>query len=119
MEAEQKQMRKCIVTGQNFTKSDMIRIVSFQGSDIEIDLSGKKPGRGCYVSADINNIAKLVEKRGSQLARALKKGISAKELTYLQEELPKAIEEKAFRPRVSKSVTVRIKREQLDNSIIH
>lgn len=108
-----KQIRKCIVTNQHFNKADMIRIVSFQGQNIQIDLSGKKPGRGCYVSMDIANLDKLIDRNGAILARALKKGISKEEIEYLKTEFPKALEEKSFRPRSSKSVTVRIDRDKL------
>jgi len=110
---KEKQVRKCIVTNQRFKKAEMIRIVSFQGGKIEIDLTGKKPGRGCYVSLDINNLEKLVERKGALLARAFKKSISEAEIAYLKTEFAKAVEEKKFRPRISKPVVLRIKRNQL------
>lgn len=72
----------------------MVRIVSFRGGKLEIDLTGKKPGRGCYVSLNKNHLEKLIAKRGALLAKALKKSISNEEIEYLQSELPKAIDEK-------------------------
>lgn len=115
-----KQIRKCIVTNQHFNKADMIRIVSFQGEKVQIDLTGKKPGRGCYVSTNIENLEKLIDRNGAVLARALKKQITTEEIEYLKTEFPKAIEEKSFRPRSTKPVVVRIDRDKLkeikDNS---
>ena len=113
MEAE-KQVRKCIVTNQHFNKADMIRIVSYQGANIEIDLTGKKQGRGCYVSMNIDNLEKLIDKNGAVLARALKKRITPEEIEYLKKEFPKALEEKSFRPRASKPVVVRIDKNKLE-----
>lgn len=107
----EKQIRKCIVTNQNFKKSEMIRIVSFQKGNIEIDLTGKKSGRGCYISMKIENLEKLIDKNGAVLARTLKKRISSEEIEYLKTEFPKALDEKIFRPKATKPVVVRIKRE--------
>jgi len=110
---KEKQVRKCIVTNQHFNKADMIRIVSFQGADIQIDLSGKKPGRGCYVSMKSENLEKLIEKNGAILARTFKKKISKEEIEYLKAEFPKALEEKSFRPKATKPVIVRVNKDKL------
>src|SRR5689334_21593933 len=113
MEAKEKQIRKCIITGKSFNKADMTRLVSFRKGDVEIDLSGKKEGRGCYISLNPDNIDKLLEKNGALLARSFRKQITPKELESLKENLPKAMEEKKFRPRSSKPIVLRIKREDL------
>jgi predicted RNA-binding protein YlxR (DUF448 family) len=113
----EKQIRKCIITGNHLKKSDMIRIVSFQGGDIKIDLTGKANGRGCYISNDINNI-ELIEKKGEfLLGRVFKKKISQNEIAYLLKELPIAFEEKKFRRKNNDRVVLRIRKEDLPKKI--
>lgn len=107
-------IRKCVVSGRNYPKADMVRIVSFKGADIQIDIKGKANGRGCYISPEIENIQLLLEKKGYQISRALKKKISKAELDYLEKELPKAFEEKKFRPRVSKPVTLKVSKNDFE-----
>lgn len=107
----EKQVRKCIVTGENHKKSEMIRLVSFRGGPIEIDISGKKEGRGCYVKADKSLLSNLLEKNGVILARTFKRKIEAGELENLETNFAAAVDEKLFRPRESKPVVVRVDRE--------
>lgn len=45
-------MRKCVVSNEMKPKKEMIRIVKNKEGEISIDPSGKKPGRGAYVSID-------------------------------------------------------------------
>jgi uncharacterized protein len=111
---DEKQIRTCIVTGEKLNKADMIRIVSFRGENLQLDLTGKKEGRGCYVSAKQENLEKLLAKNASVIARNFKRQIRPEEIEYIKEEFPKLLEEKLFRPRISKPVAVRIKREDLE-----
>lgn len=43
-------MRKCAATGEMFPKKEMIRIVRPKDGEVSVDLTGKKSGRGTYVS---------------------------------------------------------------------
>lgn len=43
-------LRKCAVTGEMFPKKEMIRIVRTKEGEVSVDLTGKKSGRGTYVS---------------------------------------------------------------------
>ncbi|WP_438317710.1 RNase P modulator RnpM [Sporosarcina sp. FA9] len=43
-------LRKCAATGEMLPKKEMIRIVLPKDGEISVDLSGKKSGRGTYVS---------------------------------------------------------------------
>lgn len=45
-------MRKCVVTNEMKPKSEMIRIVKTKENEIFFDDTGKKNGRGAYVSLD-------------------------------------------------------------------
>jgi predicted RNA-binding protein YlxR (DUF448 family) len=108
------QIRTCIVTSEKHLKADMIRVVSFNGGPVKIDLSGKLPGRGANISANQENLEKLLNKGCAVLARAFKKRMTPEEIEYIKSEFPKAVEEKLFRPRATKPVAVRIKKADLN-----
>lgn len=46
-------MRTCIVTREKCEKMDLVRIVRTPEGNVEIDLSGKKNGRGAYLKKDL------------------------------------------------------------------
>ncbi|GAA0612223.1 glucose-induced regulator RulR [Virgibacillus siamensis] len=50
--------RKCIVTNEMKPKKDLIRIVRNKEGDVFVDPTGKKNGRGAYLSSDRNVIEK-------------------------------------------------------------
>ncbi|MCG7334012.1 YlxR family protein [Sporosarcina sp. ACRSM] len=43
-------LRKCAASGEMFPKKEMIRIVRTKEGEVSVDLTGKKSGRGTYVS---------------------------------------------------------------------
>ncbi|RSD27985.1 RNase P modulator RnpM [Mesobacillus subterraneus] len=43
-------MRKCVATGEMRPKKELVRIVRSKEGEISIDLTGKKSGRGAYLS---------------------------------------------------------------------
>lgn len=43
-------LRKCVVTNEMKPKKDLIRIVRTPEGEVEVDITGKKSGRGAYVS---------------------------------------------------------------------
>ncbi|WP_078554614.1 RNase P modulator RnpM [Bacillus alkalicellulosilyticus] len=43
-------LRKCIVTNEMKPKQELVRIVRSPEGEVSIDLSGKKNGRGAYIS---------------------------------------------------------------------
>ncbi|WP_272928071.1 RNase P modulator RnpM [Alkalibacterium sp. MB6] len=45
-------MRKCIASGEMKPKNDMVRIVRNKEGEVSIDPSGKKNGRGAYITLD-------------------------------------------------------------------
>ncbi|WP_153123774.1 RNase P modulator RnpM [Peribacillus tepidiphilus] len=45
-------LRKCVATGEMKPKKEMIRIVRSKEGEVSIDLTGKKSGRGAYLSLD-------------------------------------------------------------------
>lgn len=55
-------MRKCVVTNEMFPKKELVRIVRNAEGEVEIDPSGKKNGRGAYVSLDPDAVQKAWDK---------------------------------------------------------
>lgn len=43
-------MRKCVATGEMLPKKAMIRVVRSKEGEVSVDSTGKKSGRGAYVS---------------------------------------------------------------------
>lgn len=43
-------LRKCVATGEMFPKKEMIRVVRSKEGEVSVDPTGKKAGRGAYVS---------------------------------------------------------------------
>ncbi|MFJ6207684.1 RNase P modulator RnpM [Lysinibacillus sp. NPDC092081] len=43
-------LRKCVATGEMLPKKEMVRVVRSKEGEVSVDISGKKPGRGAYVS---------------------------------------------------------------------
>jgi predicted RNA-binding protein YlxR (DUF448 family) len=43
-------LRKCVATGEMLPKKEMIRVVRSKEGELFVDMTGKKSGRGAYVS---------------------------------------------------------------------
>ena len=43
-------LRKCVATGEMLPKKAMIRVVRSKEGEVSVDSTGKKSGRGAYVS---------------------------------------------------------------------
>lgn len=70
-------LRKCAATGGMFPKKEMIRIVRSKEGEVSVDLTGKKSGRGTYVSKSEEAVEKARQNRSveSQLKTAIPKEI--------------------------------------------
>ncbi|RPF55955.1 hypothetical protein EDC24_0841 [Aquisalibacillus elongatus] len=51
-------LRKCVVTQEMFPKKQLIRVVRNKEGDVFVDETGKKNGRGAYLSKDPEVIQK-------------------------------------------------------------
>lgn len=51
--------RKCIATNEMKQKKDLIRVVRNKEGEVSVDPTGKKNGRGAYVSLDLKAIEKV------------------------------------------------------------
>lgn len=56
-------MRKDIVTGEMAPKKDLVRIVKDKENNVTIDETGKKSGRGAYVSIDVKVAQKAKDEK--------------------------------------------------------
>ncbi len=50
MKVRKEPIRKCLATGERFSKKDLVRIVRTPEGEIKIDQTGKLNGRGAYLS---------------------------------------------------------------------
>lgn len=67
--------RKCIVTNETKPKKELIRIVRNKDGEVFVDESGKKNGRGAYLSRDLTVIEKA--EKDNLLGRHLNTQIDA------------------------------------------
>mgnify|MGYP001167318331 CR=1 FL=1 len=56
-------MRKCVVTGEMKPKKELIRIVRSKEGEVSVDPTGKKSGRGAYLTKDKDVILQAKKKK--------------------------------------------------------
>lgn len=66
-------MRKCIATGEMKPKKELVRIVRTKEGEVSIDLTGKKSGRGAYLSKEKEAV--VLAKKKNTLANHLQVSI--------------------------------------------
>lgn len=66
-------IRTCVGCQERKPKKELLRIIRNVKGDIEIDLTGKKSGRGAYLCYDIECLEKGL--RGKSLVKSLDKEI--------------------------------------------
>ncbi|MCT2534563.1 YlxR family protein [Aquibacillus koreensis] len=81
-------LRKCVITQEMKPKKELIRIVRNKDGEVFVDQTGKKNGRGAYVSRD----TAVVEK--AQKSKALDRHLNANIQESIYEELKLVIEGK-------------------------
>lgn len=62
-------MRTCVVTREKCEKKELVRIVRTPEGNVEIDLSGKKNGKGAYLKLSLEVLLKA--RKNKALDRAL------------------------------------------------
>ncbi|MDF2607674.1 MAG: RNA-binding protein [Bacillales bacterium] len=84
-------MRKCVVTQEMMPKKELIRVVRSKEGEISVDTTGKKSGRGAYLSKNTDCVLQAQNKK------TLDKQLDAKVPDTIYEELIRIIErEKLF-----------------------
>ncbi|ANU27984.1 RNase P modulator RnpM [Planococcus versutus] len=56
-------LRKCVATSEMHPKKEMIRVVRSKEGEVSVDLTGKKSGRGAYLSKTEDAIATARKKK--------------------------------------------------------
>ncbi len=59
-------MRRCVATGEMKPKKEMIRIVKTNEGEIFVDPTGKKNGRGAYMTLSEETILKAKKRKSLQ-----------------------------------------------------
>lgn len=49
-------LRKCVATGEMLPKKSMLRIVRSKDGEVSVDVTGKKSGRGAYISKSLEAV---------------------------------------------------------------
>jgi predicted RNA-binding protein YlxR (DUF448 family) len=83
--------RKCVACQEMMPKKELIRIVRSPQGDIQIDLTGKKPGRGAYLCGKINCFK--LAKKSKAFERALKSPVSPEIYDRLEQDFIKVEDE--------------------------
>ena len=66
-------LRKCTGCQEMKNKKDLIRIVRNEAGEFSLDRTGKKPGRGAYICANADCLAKAQKSKG--LERSFKAAV--------------------------------------------
>lgn len=60
---KKKPLRKCMACNEQKEKKDLLRIVKSKDGIIQIDLTGKKNGRGAYICKSEECLEKLIKSK--------------------------------------------------------
>lgn len=85
--AKKKPMRLCVGCQEMKPKRELIRVVRTPDDKLEIDYTGKKPGRGAYLCPQQICLESAV--KGKRLEKSLKQKVSSEVYETLQQELNK------------------------------
>ena len=55
--------RTCVVTHEKYPKKELLRIVRTPEGNVEVDLIGKKNGRGAYIKKDLDVLEKAIKNK--------------------------------------------------------
>jgi len=83
--------RKCVACQEMMPKKELIRIVRSPQGDIQIDLTGKKPGRGAYLCGKVSCFK--LAKKSKAFERALKAPVAPEIYDRLEQDFIKVEDE--------------------------
>lgn len=66
-------MRKCVATGEQLPKKELLRVVGTPEGTLAVDVTGRMNGHGAYLKKDVAVIE--VAKKNNALAKALSQKI--------------------------------------------
>ncbi|AQX54085.1 YlxR family protein [Priestia flexa] len=81
-------MRKCVATGEMMPKKELVRVVRSKEGEVSVDLTGKKSGRGAYLSKDKEAIllAKKKNVLSTHLSAPIEDAVYDELLTLVEKE---------------------------------
>lgn len=94
MKVKKVPMRMCLGCQEMKPKKELIRVVKTPEDTVEMDLTGKKNGRGAYICPDQECLNKAV--KGKRLEKAFQQQISPEILNNLKERLVEIGEPKSI-----------------------
>ena len=65
-------MRRCIGCMNSFPKNELIRVIRTPDGNVELDLTGRKNGRGAYLCKNIACLEKAMKNRGIERSFGMK-----------------------------------------------
>ena len=71
---KKKPSRRCMGCNESKEKNELLRVVRTQEGNVEVDLTGKKNGRGAYICKNEDCLNKV--KKSKRLERALEVSIN-------------------------------------------
>lgn len=74
-------LRRCVATGEQFPKKELLRVVRTPEGEVKIDLVGKMNGRGAYLSKSVNAVE--IARKKKILDRHLEVSVSDEIFTEL------------------------------------
>ena len=86
-------MRKCTGCGEMKDKKEMIRIIRNAEGKLELDMTGRKNGRGAYICNDIECLRKARKNKG--LERSFKMPVPPEVYEQIEKEFIESEQQKA------------------------
>ena len=86
-------MRQCVGCGLMKNKKEMIRVIRNDEGKLELDMTGRKNGRGAYICNDIECIRKARKNKG--LERSFKMPVPPEVYEQIEKEFIESEQQKA------------------------
>ena len=86
-------MRKCTGCGEMKDKKEMIRVIRNDEGKLELDMTGRKNGRGAYICNDIECLRKARKNKG--LERSFKMPVPPEVYEQIETEFIESEQQKA------------------------
>ena len=86
-------MRKCTGCGEMKDKKEMIRVIRNDEGKLELDMTGRKNGRGAYICNDIECLRKARKNKG--LERSFKMPVPPEVYEQIENEFIESEQQKA------------------------
>ena len=78
-------MRQCVGCGEMRAKKELVRVIKTPESEVVLDATGRKNGRGAYVCLNMECLNTAIKRKG--LERSLKIAIPQEVYEVLKEEM--------------------------------